>query len=301
MEVNNVTRRQNRVLLGIVLLIVMFLYTGNNWLQVSRCEVELTGLPEAFAGFKIVHLSDLHGKQFGRDMGPLVKAIDRIDPDIILCSGDMLNSRGDEGKAFLRLLKELNRRYPVYYSLGNHEYSALQHSLKKGTNLYQNYIDQVQKYGVIILDNQKTEIFKDGESMLLYGFASRLNHYISKETFEWKDSELTSAMVGKEIGKSAPDQVNLFLAHNPKWIDAYAQWGADLVLSGHVHGGIIRLPLLGGLLSPDLTFFPPYDAGLYKKHNTIMHVSRGLGRAAIPFRICNRPDLTVITLKGVRQ
>ena len=272
-----------------------FLYYGNNSLQRSCFHLTMDKLPPDHGGLRIVHLSDLHGKKFGRQNRRLARAITRLEPDLILVSGDMIDSHRDDGSPFVALLDELAGRYPVYCSLGNHEQIVRGMT---GTDRYPRFVERIAETGAILLDKERAELIKDGITFGLYGFTAALYHYSSQSTAEiWEDAELKLPFIEERIGRPRAGEISILLAHNPKYFQEYAAWGPDLICAGHIHGGIIRLPFRGGILSPDRTFFPSYSAGLYRSGKSTMHVSRGLGNSVIPFRIFNRPDLSLIILE----
>lgn len=275
--------------------VLLLLTSGNNTIKVSKFEIALAGLPEGHEGLRIVHISDLHGKEFGSHNGELARAIEALDPDLIFTSGDMMNSQNDDGSAFINLLYELKGIYPIYCSLGNHEQIVRG---MQGTERYYDFTKRLREAGGILLDNGRLEIKKDGVTFGIYGFTSALHHYSSHDMLgSWDGAELKAQFIVESIGRPRDDEITILLAHNPKYFQEYVTWGADLVCSGHIHGGVIRLPLLGGILSPDLTFFPEYSGGLYRSERTAMHVSRGLGNSVIPFRIFNPPDLSLLLLQ----
>ncbi|HOL16657.1 MAG TPA: metallophosphoesterase [Bacillota bacterium] len=273
--------------------IFLFLLIGNEAIQISRFDVGVAGLPENHAGLKIVHISDLHGKEFGPNNGRLAGAIIRLEPDLVFVSGDMIDSRKNGAGALINLLRELDGRFPVYCSLGNHEQIVKELT---GREKYRAFTEQVRAAGAILLDNERVEYTKDGVIFGIYGFTAALYHYTGSN-IAWEGADLQLSFIVSALGRPQEDEITVLLAHNPKYFQEYVSWGADLVLAGHIHGGVIRLPVLGGVFSPDLSFFPPYSAGLYHSGNTTMHVSRGLGNSVIPVRIFNRPDLSLIQLK----
>jgi predicted MPP superfamily phosphohydrolase len=279
----------------IALAISCFLLYSNNAIKISRFTVNIKELPGDCAGLRIVHISDLHGKTFGRQNRRLAGAINRLEPDLILVSGDMIDSHSDDGSAFIDLLGTLAGRYPVYCSLGNHEQIV---QGMTASDRYGHFVKRLRDSGAILLDNERAEIDKNGATFGIYGLTAMLYHYSSEEMAEiWEGAGLKATFIEDQLGPPQDGEVTILLAHNPKYFQEYVRWGPDLICAGHIHGGVIRLPLLGGLLSPDLTFFPPYSAGLYYSGETTMHVSRGLGNSVIPFRILNRPDLSLIELK----
>lgn len=271
------------------------LHTGSNRIKVSRFQITPGELPEEHEGLRIVHISDLHGKEFGPHNAELARAIEALEPDLVFTSGDMMNSQNDDGGAFINLLYELKGHYPVYYSLGNHEQIVRG---TQGTERYYDFTKRLREAGGILLDNERAEIQKEGVTFGIYGFTAALHHYSSHDTLSyWEGAELQAQFIVESIGRPRDDEVTILLAHNPKYFKEYVDWGADLVCAGHIHGGVVRLPLLGGIFSPDLTFFPKYSGGLYRSGSTTMHVSRGLGNSVIPFRLFNPPDLSLLLLQ----
>lgn len=283
------------IVLGLVALALFcFLLYSNNSLESSTFSIALGQLPRDHAGLRIVHISDLHGKRFGRQNRRLARAIIRLAPDLLFVSGDMIDSHGDDGSAFIDLLGRLEGRYPVYCSLGNHEQIV---EGMTGSDRYTRFTEQLREAGAVLLDNERVAIEIDGTTFAIYGFTPMLYHYSSDNAAQiWEGAELKVQFIEDALGPPQDDEITILLAHNPKYFQEYVDWGADLICSGHIHGGVVRIPFRGGLLSPDLTFFPPYSAGLYRAGERTMHVSRGLGNSGIPFRIFNRPDLSLLLL-----
>ncbi|MEW5785871.1 MAG: metallophosphoesterase [Bacillota bacterium] len=282
------------IISGVVIGALLFMSFGNNTIKISRYQVTLEGLPKSLDGLRIVHISDLHGKEFGPHNKRLARAIERQNPDLILVSGDMIDSRGDDGSAFIHLLDQLKGLDPVYCSLGNHEQIVKELT---GTERYNDFTQRIREAGAILLDNERVAINREGAIIAIYGFSAMLYQYTGYDTTAWEGAALEAWFIEEKIGLPREEELTLLLAHNPKYLVQYGQWGADLILAGHVHGGVVRLPFVGGVFSPDMTLFPEYDAGLYSRGTAKMHVSRGLGNSVIPVRIFNRPDLSVITLR----
>lgn len=280
--------------LGLIALGAVAAYLGNNWLCVSQYEIKVRRLPSALAGLRIVQLSDLHGKRFGRGNRSLVAAVRRAQPDLIICSGDMIGPAGD-GDALRELLTALNGQYPVYYSLGNHEQILRSSGTRRAD--YERMMASLSRLGVKVLDNERARFTRGDASLAIAGFTSRLYHYSGVGCADYESIALSDDFIAESLGAAPAEAPLLLIAHNPRWFSAYVDWGADVVLAGHVHGGVIRIPGRGGLLSPEGTFFPQYDAGLYHASSATMAVSRGLGSSVIPWRILNRPEVVVITLR----
>ncbi|MEY8338831.1 metallophosphoesterase [Lachnospiraceae bacterium 62-35] len=251
---------------------------------------------------KIVFLSDLHSQEFGKDNVELLSAIDRIRPDMIFIGGDMMvTRRGKEGEArqsdiearkqirvAVRLMLRLARNYPVYYGNGNHE-QRLEWERERYGRQYQTYYETLKDGGVIWLSNQNIAI---DEELAVGGFN------IPKKYYQRFVSEgLTGREIEKRLGRADRNRYQILLAHSPLYMDAYREWGADLTLAGHFHGGTIRLPLLGGVMTPQYQFFYPRCAGNFEEKGKRMIVSRGLGTHSIRIRFNNKPQVAVVCLK----
>ena len=251
-------------------------------LQVTHTDAELAGLPEGFDGYKIVQLSDLHGHEYGENSGELVERVRREKPDLIVLTGDLIDR-----KSQLEMVPPLARRLaaiaPTYYVTGNHEWALGSATVKELKAL-------LKECGVAVLSNQYEILERNGDQLALAGVDDP-NGYADQTTPE----ELYAWIQGK-----APGLFTLLLAHRNERFGQYANAGYDFVMSGHGHGGIVRLPFVGGLIGADRRFFPPWTAGLYTVGDSTLFVSRGLGNNTTPFRgfrIFNRPELAVVTLK----
>lgn len=262
-----------------------------NKFQTSIQIIKTSKLPDCISEFKILHLSDLHSKIFRLDNQGLLDEIIFRNPDIIVMTGDMINAKNDNGEVCLQLIKKLNDTFPIYYILGNHEQKidSMNHMF------YENYICKIKALGVIVLDNSNITINIEKAILNIYGLTLDLSYYWNLNR---KDRArcFNKNIIINSLGRCNKNEYNILLVHNPKYFDVYTDWGADLILSGHIHGGIIRLPFVGGLLSPERKFFPKYDAGLFENTNGKMIVSRGLGNSTIDFRLFNKPELIEIVI-----
>ncbi len=245
---------------------------------------------------RAVVLADLHDKQYGYRNEKLLDAIDAAKPDLILVAGDLLTAvpgeKLDKVEAFLR---PLSQKYPILYGNGNHE-----HRIK----LYpQTYGDLAEQYGNLLRDLKIRVLVNDHETLEDYGIAvygSEIDRvYYKRFGIHPMDPGYLKSILGE------PDEgyYNILLGHNPDYADRYAGWGADLSLSGHVHGGIARIPLyrdgkwkLCGVLSPNIRFFPKYDCGSFSFGDRTVLVSRGLGMHTLPIRFLNPGELMVLDL-----
>lgn len=239
---------------------------------------------------KAVLISDLHNKVYGARNQALLKAIELTSPDYILVAGDMLTAaKGQDCRPATELLEILAERYPVYYANGNHEYRIALNPAQYG-DLAERFESAVNQLPLERLRNQS--IYLPNINMSVYGLDLDRSYYrrLSKK-------KVTVEYLNEMLGKPDKNRVNLLIAHNPEYFKAYTEWGADLVVSGHVHGGAVRLPGIGGVISPRLQLFPEYDGGLYTEKNTTMVLSRGLGTHTFPIRFMNPGELVVIHLR----
>ena len=275
------------IVLLLLLVVLIRIYIDNEIPKVSNIEIKSDKLPKVFDGYKIVHLSDLHSKNFGNNNEMLIDMIDNESPDIIVMTGDMVTANEKDFTVFYNLVKKLVKKYKIYYIYGNHE-GELSLKLKNEITTF------LKENGVIILDNDYISIKKDGEEINLYGLCYTQKYYSYKSG---NKHIVTENYIKNKLGTIDKKKYNILLTHNPLFFDAYAGYGFDLTLSGHVHGGLIRLPFIGGIFSPERKFFPKYSAGVYEKDDSKLVVSRGLSRGTKGFRFLNRPDIVSITLK----
>jgi len=273
----------------IIFLFVAELIISNTILSITKVTIKNKKIPASFDNFKIVQLSDLHSKSFGKDNIRLIRAVKNQNPSIIVLTGDMINSTDTDFTTLYSLAEDLVKICPVYYIVGNHEQML-------AVQLRAQMIQNLKDLGVNILDNEKAAIVKGNEKINLYGLWFNLRYYRNLKDDD-KDYYLQTQKLRQLEGKPNTKQYNVLLAHNPVYFDTYSKWGADLTLSGHIHGGMIRIPFKGGLFSPEIEFFPKYDAGIYKIGDNTLFVNRGLGNGLIGLRFFNRPEISVITLK----
>jgi predicted MPP superfamily phosphohydrolase len=278
--------RRGRRLRGILVLLVLiiagicFFRFQQDAIQTQTVEVTAARLPDAFDGLRIVQLSDLHGKQFGRDNEELLAAVAALKPDLIAITGDLVDQ--EEQIAQVPVLAQgLADIAPTYYVTGNHEWGIRQAKQVKAL---------LEENGVIPLTNEYVLLEREGQAIALAGVDDP-NGLAGQKTGD----ELRA-----EIAQAEGEIYTVLLSHRDA-VETYAGWGYDLVLCGHGHGGIFRIPILDkGLLSTDRTLFPDYDGGLYPLGGEqFCFVSRGLGSNTVPiraFRLFNRPDLPVIIL-----
>ncbi len=244
----------------------------NEDIGISRYTYTSNKITGELDGLKIVHISDLHNKEFGKNNSRLISLISSESPDLIIISGDLVDSRHTDIESALEFVSMAKDIAPVYYSTGNHE-----ERLDKESYAY--LLSSLEEIGATVLENELVTVYKNDESFVLFGL---------------KDGTLEML----ENIYSDTEKLKLLIAHRPQNLEAYNALGADLVFSGHAHGGQVRIPFIGGVLAPDQGFFPKLSEGVHTFDNTMMVISRGLGNSLCPIRVNNRPELVVITLNS---
>lgn len=295
------------IIICIVVLIAIIIISvyENQHFVVRSYLVKNKKLPEAFHGFKIAVISDLHNQQFGRDNERLLAAIDESKPDIVLCAGDLLVGKPKtDFSVAVNLVEHLAKRYPVYMAMGNHEYRLRIYPEDYG-DMWKRYYDLTSKAGAVWLDNDTIFIHRnfdghlgnggreDSECIALTGLTMDARYYR-----RFRRTPMTSDYVEEICPYTRRDLFQILLAHNPDYFPEYVAYGADLVISGHIHGGMMRLPVLGGVISPMFTLFPKYDQGEFIEGKSRMLLSAGLGNHTIKLRVNNKPELMMIELKN---
>ena len=273
------------LIVSVLVILCLGIWTlwGNIALEVNEYEIVSDRIPEAFAGFRIAQVSDLHNKDFGEGYDQLLTLLSQINPDIIVVTGDLIDSRQTDLDIALEFAWQADKIARVYYVSGNHEARVSEYEdLKTG----------LVKAGVVILENQIVQITREGETITLMG----IDDPSFQEDYLFGDSESVARQAIEEL-KNESDGYTVLLSHRPELFDLYVDTGMDLVFSGHAHGGQFRLPFVGGLVAPNQGFFPKYDAGQFTEENTTMIVSRGVGNSIIPIRFNNRPEIVIVKLK----
>lgn len=260
----------------IAVMAVIYLYWGNTKIGVTDITVTSENIPDEFNGFKIVHISDLHNAEFGDGQKDLIDKIEAQDADIIVITGDMIDSRRTDVDKAVELITGLGNKIPVYYVTGNHESRVTE---------YNELESKLIENGVTVLKNESVKIEKDGSFINIIG--------VDDPSFGMSANDIFHT-----VSELKTDGYDVLLSHRPELFETYCESGAELVLCGHAHGGQVRIPFAGGLVAPNQGIFPEYTAGSYKSGSTEMIVSRGLGNSIIPLRVNNPPELVVITLSG---
>ena len=246
-------------------------------------------------GKTIVFLTDLHNKEFGEENSRLLETVRKVKPDAVLFGGDgMVAKRGNSDVRIpLALLTELAKEFPVYCGNGNHESRMLWKSEIYGET-YENYRTALENAGIRYLSNEAADLDSD---IRVYGLD------LPKIAYLPRSGEIPEGLLKETMGEPDPEKFCLLLAHSPLFFEEYAAWGADLTLSGHFHGGTIRLPLVGGVMTPQYQFFYPRCAGYFElpgkgREKSRMIVGRGLGTHSINIRLNDKPQVVVVRLCG---
>ncbi len=266
-----------------ILVCIGFTFWQNNSLQTSYYTYSCADIPSSFDGYLIVQISDLHNKNFGKQPNRLIEEIRSLQPDIIVVTGDLVDSNHTNIETAIAFLNEVILIAPCYYITGNHE-------LWLDESVRADLMERIVKTGTIILNDETIDIVaniasnedsKDVEVLTLVGLddGSLLGNTLHTLT--------------KDIAK---EQFVLLLAHEPQNMMFYSKENVDLILSGHAHGGQFRLPGIGGIVAPDQGFFPEYTEGLHEENGVSMIISRGIGNSIVPIRIFNRPEIVCVEL-----
>lgn len=245
-------------------------------LEISRYEVKSQKLPESFDGFKIVQLSDLHGAEFGEDGMELVEKVGSLEPDMIALTGDFVTDEGDLA-AVEKLAARLVKLCPVYFISGNHEF---------GSGLAVKVRNILERAGVKYLSNEYLTISRGEDGILLGGVEDPLAYA----------DMLSPDELAQKMNDAAPDAFKILLGHRNYWMTEYPELPVDLIFCGHAHGGLIRIPGVGGLIGTDRRLFPDFDAGQFDNGRYTLIVSRGLGNSVSIPRIFNRPEIVCVEL-----
>lgn len=271
--------RRLAVLAALAAALVLFARWENTSLEVDRFDPAFSDLPAGFDGCRIVVLSDLHGAEFGEDNADLFETVAEQAPEYIFYLGDLEDKyRGPEPGFAETVAAGLSAIAPTYYVTGNHEWAIGDVPELK---------ERLEAQGVTVLSNSFVTLERNGDTVVLAGIDDP-NGYADQKPPE---------TVAAEVYAACGDPFWMLLAHRNDHFEAqYSLLGADLVLSGHGHGGIIRLPFTDGPLSTDRTLFPSYTAGLYEANGSALFVTRGLGNSGPSFRLFNRPEVAVVTL-----
>lgn len=271
----------------IMLVVLLLIYISNNILKVKRYNIKNNKIPNEFNDFKIVQISDVHSKMFGENNSILINEIKKINPDIVVMTGDIIDDSTENVVEYVKNFEPIFKLYPTYYSIGNHE-------RKLGYKKYKLYIDTLKEKGVNVIINGSVECKRNNSIIVISALKFRENMQ-PKVLTEKRKNKYISYMKAK-LSNIDQNNYNVLLTHDPENFELYEKLKVDLIFSGHVHGGLIRLGKIC-LLSPRRKLFPKYGYGRHKINNTTLIVNSGMGNASIPIRMFNRPEIVLVVLK----
>lgn len=278
------------VLIIIIILFSVFVYKESTGYKVVEYNLSDKRINKDFTA---VFLSDLHNNEYGEYNKDLIKSIEDINPDFVIFGGDMVTSYMERSYDFSRTLvfiENLSKKYPIYYGMGNHE-AKIRDNREEFKNKFSELLAFLDKINVQFLSDSKIEMPEYGID--LYCLDIEKKYYRRFVTLDIPDDYLSD-----KLGTLDSSRYSVLMAHNPEHFKKYSDWGADLVLSGHVHGGVVNIPYLGGVISPSMKLFPKYDAGEFTINESTMILSRGIGTHTIPVRINNKAEIVKLNFKG---
>lgn len=276
--------KKMKIILLFAMTVIIFLYFQNNYIVTTKIKYSSEKVPQSFNGFVIVQISDLHGKVFVKDNTTLITKINKAKPDLIVITGDLIDCSFYDEKSIDSFIKRITAIAPTYFVTGNHE-MANRDYLK---------LERVLKNSDVKILKNSTDILKhNGQYIRVTGINDPQDASLKKSSVNVKTitGELEIA-----LGTGINHTFTILLTHRPEHFSLYSEFNIDLIFAGHAHGGQIRLPFMGGLLSPDQGFFPKYSSGKYTNGNSTMIVSRGLGNGSFSQRLFNQPEIVVTTL-----
>ncbi len=246
---------------------------------------------------RLILIADLHGSCYEENQEKLFRVIRIHRPDAVLAAGDMITFKKEASLlAASVLLRRLNSFTPVYYSMGNHELAcsgrknpgAVENRFRQA---YDDYEKELEKAGVFLLHNQRRQLQTGMAVLDIAGLDLEKEYY--RKPFPKRFSGEEAAEL---LGEPDPEAFQVLMAHTPRFGDAYFDWGADLTVSGHYHGGLVRLNEHRGLVSPYLMPFPRYCVGGFAREDQFLIVSPGLGDHSVQLRIHNPKEVSLITI-----
>lgn len=270
------------VFLAVLVVITVWIAWGNTALTINEIIITNDKIPQSFSGYRIAQISDLHNTEFGDDNAKLIEKLKECKPDIIVLTGDLVDSYHTDIDVSIAFAEKAVQIAPSYFVTGNHEARI---------EKYNELLDRLANTGVTVLQNDSVILEKNNETFTLLGVSDP--SFQADYLFNEESSVMNSTLVDLMKGING---YTVLLSHRPELFDTYVSNKVDLVLSGHAHGGQFRLPFVGGIVAPGQGLFPKYDGGLYTEKNTSMVVSRGIGNSIIPFRVNNRPEIVVVEL-----
>ncbi len=281
----NIKQSKASIVIALFIGALLFCIWQNNDITTTKISYNSPKIPKEFNGYKLIHISDLHNKEFGKEQKNLLRKIEKNNPDIILVTGDIIDRRKYNLDVTMMFIDKAITIAPIYYVSGNHEAWSGEYEIIK---------QRLISSGVQVLDDYKTNLMKDGATIELIGLSDP--DFLTNNYIEGTDSTRLESQLSKLSDKPG---FKILLSHRPELFDIYAKANIDLIFSGHAHGGQFRIPGIGGLVAPDQGLFPKYTSGVHRQEQSSLIVSRGLGNSIVPVRIFNRPEIIVVTLSNL--
>lgn len=272
----------------IVALLIPFFYWQNNSIVITHHDYVNANFPSQFDGFKVVQISDLHNKSFGKSQKYLIEKIYAEHPDAIFVTGDLIDSRRTDVDIAIQFVEKAVQIAPVYYVSGNHEQRVLSE--------YGTLKSKMSALGVKILENSSVTLEKGDEPLWIIGVD---DPKFQSNPYEIEGENLAISTYLADA--SSEDGFKILLSHRPELFQLYVKQNMNAVFSGHAHGGQIRLPLIGGIIAPNQGFFPKLASGRHEEGLTTLFISRGLGNSLFPQRLFNRPEIVVVTFSSEKE
>lgn len=261
---------------------IPYFYRQNNDLRASHFVFRSPKVRGRLDGFRIVQVSDLHNREFGKGNCHLLALLEAQLPNLIVITGDLVDSYHPNPERALRFCRAAAKAAPCYFVTGNHEHRMSRERLE-------DFLRRVEDCGVTVLRSRAVELTP--YAMQAEGTTADSFRLIGVDCQKGRTDTLQRLMKDRD-----PGELNILLSHKPHYAEYCEKAGVDLVLTGHAHGGQWRLPLIGGIYAPGQGLLPSYTGGMYRLGKTVMCVSRGLGNSSFPLRIANKPELVTVTL-----
>ncbi len=279
------SRKKVKKILIILITISMLILYWTKTIGITEYEIVNEKIPNNFSGYTIVQISDLHNEEFGKDNTRLIEKIKETNPDIILITGDLLDSYNTNIPVAETFVKEVVKIAPTYYTTGNHEYRFYEEYLE--------FEETMKNLGVHVLHNEGEVIEINGEFIQLLGLDANMyqdNRFYVPSNENVQIHEILNTLNDESM-------YTVLLSHRPELFDIYVDENIDLTLTGHTHGGQVRIPFIGGVIAPNQDgLFPKYDSGLFEEDGSTMIISRGLGNSSFLIRVFNQPEIVVVKL-----
>ncbi len=279
-------KKRKKLFVSFIVLVILlaFAYVQNNWLEVSHYAYKSSEVPQEFVGFRVVQISDLHNATFGKENEKLLVKIQELSPDIVVLTGDLVDSNHTNIEVALAFAEKVIASYPTYYVTGNHE-DWLEESDKL------ELLEGLERVGVVCLADEYVEIKRGDSKITLIGLNDEGLGGIKLKVAEETTGEPKFLTENEDTSG-----LQILLAHEPQYMENYTKYHVDLVFSGHAHGGQVRIPFIGGLVAPGQGLLPKYTEGVHEVNGTTLVISRGLGNSIIPVRVFNRPEIVCVEL-----